>query len=128
MVRTRTPVGETAHGDRAGLRDHPLVAADERSVAHMSHALTGDERVTPVDAVDNMSTALGMAAANLAATLSPAYVKALTKPLGLVMRRIVSPVETRQICLYWPTRRVSSPAAEGFARYLEGYFVGAKWG
>ena len=111
------------------LRDHPLVAAGrdhERSVAHMSHALPGDERVTPVDVVDNMSTALGMAAANLAATLSPAYVKALAKPLGLVMRRIVSPVEMRQICLYRPAQRVSSPAAEGFAGHLEGYFVGVK--
>jgi DNA-binding transcriptional LysR family regulator len=106
----------------ADLKDHPLVAAGrdhERSVAQMSHALPGDERVTPMDVVDHMSTALGMAAANLAITLSPAYVQALAKPMGLVMRHIVAPVVLRDICLYRSSRRTSSAAAEGFAAHLE---------
>jgi hypothetical protein len=42
-----------------------------------------DSRVTPVDVVDNISTALGIAAQGLAATLAPAYVGALAGLLGL---------------------------------------------
>jgi DNA-binding transcriptional LysR family regulator len=105
----------------AELRAHPLVAAGrdhERSVAQMHEALPGDQRVTPIDVVDNISTALGIAAANLAATLSPAYVEALAKPLGLIKRSITAPEVMRQMCLYQPLRRASSPAAEGFAEFL----------
>lgn len=110
----------------AELRAHPLVAAGrdhERSVAQMHEALPGNERITPIDVVDNISTALGMAAADLAATLSPAYVEALAKPLGLVQRSITDPEVMRQVCLYRATRRASAPAAEGFAEYLAAHFT-----
>lgn len=105
----------------AELRAHPLVAAGrdhERSVAQMHLTLPGDERITPIDVVDNISTALGIAAADLAATLSPDYVGALAKPLGLVKRRITDPEVMRHVCLYQPVQRASSPAAEGFAEFL----------
>jgi DNA-binding transcriptional LysR family regulator len=110
----------------AELRAHPLVAAGrdhERSVAQMHEALPGNERITPIDVVDNISTALGIAAADLAATLSPAYVEALAKPLGLVKRSITDPEVMRQVCLYRATRRASAPAAEGFAEYLAAHFT-----
>ncbi|MES2942096.1 MAG: LysR family transcriptional regulator, partial [Pseudomonadota bacterium] len=105
----------------AELRSYPLVAAGrdhERSVAQMHQGLPSDERVTPMDVVDNISTALGLAAANVAATLAPDYVGALAKPLGLVKRRILAPEAIRHVCLYRPAKRVESPAAEGFAGYL----------
>jgi len=106
----------------ADLRDVPLVAAGhdhERNVAQMRAGAPEGERITPVDVVDNVSTALGIAAQGLAATLSPAYVGALAEPLGLVMRRIVEPEVMRQVCLYRSARRAASPAAEGFAEHLE---------
>lgn len=75
-------------------------------------------RVTPVDVVDKISTALGIAAQGLAVTLAPAYVGVLAKPFGLVMRRVVEPESVRKVCLYAPAARALSPAAEGFAEFL----------
>lgn len=106
------------------LRHHALVAAGrdhERSVAQMRQGLPEAERITPIDVVDNISTALGIAAANLAVTVSPAYVEALARPLGLVMKRITGPEVLRRMCLYRPARRVTSPAAEGFAEMLSAW-------
>lgn len=103
------------------LHAYPLVAAGrdhERSVAQMHTGLPSEQRVTPVEIVDNISTAMGLAAADVAATLAPDYVGALAKPLGLVRRRILSPEVMRYVCLYSPARRATSPAAEGFADNL----------
>ncbi|MCH8622980.1 LysR family transcriptional regulator [Undibacterium sp. TS12] len=113
------------------LRNQALVAAGrdhERSIEHMHVSLPDDERIAPIDVVDNISTALGIAAEGLAVTLSPAYVGAWAKRMGLSMRRIIEPEVMRQVCLYQPTRRVNSPAAEGFAAYLANwseYGIGA---
>jgi DNA-binding transcriptional LysR family regulator len=84
----------------------------------MHTGLPSEQRVTPVEIVDNISTAMGLAAADVAATLAPDYVGALAKPLGLVRRRILSPEVMRYVCLYSPARRATSPAAEGFADHL----------
>jgi len=103
------------------LHAYPLVAAGrdhERSVAQMHTGLPSGQRVTPVEIVDNISTAMGLAAADVAATLAPDYVGALAKPLGLVRRRILSPEVMRYVCLYSPARRATSPAAEGFSDHL----------
>lgn len=103
------------------LHGHALVAAGrdhERSVAQMHAGLAADERITPVDVVDNISTALGLAAAGLAATLSPGYVGGWARRLGLVGRRLRDPEVLRAVCLYRPAQRTISPAAEGFAAHL----------
>jgi DNA-binding transcriptional LysR family regulator len=93
-------------------RDH------EHNVAQMHQDVPAGTRVTPVDVVDNISTALGIAAQGLAVTLAPAYVSVLAKPFGLVMRRVVQPESVRKVCLYAPAVRTLSPAAEGFAEFL----------
>ncbi|MGB4118441.1 MAG: LysR family transcriptional regulator [Polaromonas sp.] len=103
------------------LRRHALVTAGrdhELSVAQMGASLPEDERISPNEVVDNISTALGLAAAGLAATVSPAYVAPWAKWQGLVMRRIVEPEVMRQVCLYRPAHRIASPATESFAEYL----------
>lgn len=120
------PLAELDRVNWQDLRNHALVAAGrdhERNVALMRTTLPEEERITPIDVVDNISTALGIAAAGLAATLSPAYVEALAKPFGLVMRHIVDPEVVRQVCLYQPARRLSSPAAMGFAEYLTAWIA-----
>ena len=112
----------------ADLRDQALVAAGhdhERGVAQMRLNAPEDTRVTPVDVVDNISTALGIAAHGLAATLAPAYVGVLAEKLGLVMRRVVEPETVRKVCLYRPHTRTLSPAAEGFADHLASWL--ARW-
>ncbi len=103
------------------LRQLPLVAAGrdhERSVAQMRLSTPEHERVTPVDIVDNVSTALGLAAQGVAATLAPAYVRVMAQGFGLVMRRVVEPETVRKVCLYRPLLRTLSPAATGFAEHL----------
>ena len=104
------------------LRAHALVAAGrdhERSVAQMRAGLPDDERITPIDVVDHISTALGIASAGIAATLSPAYVGVWAERFGLVMRRIVAPESVREVCLYRPARRATSPAARAFGAHLQ---------
>jgi DNA-binding transcriptional LysR family regulator len=106
----------------ADLGGHALVAAGrdhERSLAHMRIATTGADAILPVDVVDNISTALGIAAAGLAATLSPAYVRIWAKRLELVYRPLSQPTVQRTVSLYRPVYRALSPAAEGFAAHLE---------
>jgi DNA-binding transcriptional LysR family regulator len=93
-------------------RDHEL------NVAQMHQDVPAGTRVTPVDVVDNISTAIGIAAQGLAVTLAPAYVGVLAKPFGLVMKRVVAPESVRKVCLYAPAGRALSPAAEGFADFL----------
>jgi DNA-binding transcriptional LysR family regulator len=108
------------------LVDVPIVAAGrdhERNVAQMRLSAPDGVRITPVDVVDNISTALGIASQGLAVTLAPAYVGVLAKLFGLVMRRVVDPEAVRKVCLYRPAARASSPAADGFAEYLAPWMV-----
>lgn len=105
----------------ADVRGIPLVAAGrdhEMSVAQMRSNAPADARIVPIDVVDNITTALGIAAHGLAATLAPQYVGVLAEAFGLTMRRVVDPETIRQVCVYRPTRRASSPAADGFLPYL----------
>lgn len=121
-----TPKHPLAAGRRrirwTDLRGVPLVAAGrdhEISVERMRLSAPDDERVAPVDVVDNLTTALGIAAQGAAATLAPAYVGVLATSFGLVMRRVVEPETVRKVCLYRPVGRSPSPAAQGFAEFVE---------
>lgn len=103
------------------LQEVPLVAAGrdhERSVAQMRLNAPEDSRIVPVDVVDHITTALGMAAQGLAATLAPAYVGVWARTFGLEMRRVMDPETVRKVCLYRPTMRSVPPAGESFAEHL----------
>ncbi len=111
------------------LRDHPLVAAGhdhESSVSLMRLNAPAGARITPMHVVDNFSTAMGIAARGIAATLAPAYVGALARPFGLVMKRVIEPEVIRKVCLYRSRTRELSPAAEGFAAHLADWLP--RWG
>lgn len=104
------------------LQGHALVSAGrdhERSVAQMMLTQPEDSRVMPVEVVDNVTTALGIAAQGVAATLAPAYVGVVAGTMGLVMRRVVGPETIREVCLYRRANRALSSAAEGVAEHLE---------
>lgn len=90
----------------------------ELSVAQMHLDLPQGTRVAPMDVVDNITTALGIAAQGLAVTLAPAYVGVVAKPAGLIMKRVLQPESVRKVCLYSPKARELSPAAAGFAEFL----------
>lgn len=103
------------------LRNVPLVAAGrdhETGVAPMRLNTPESERVTPVDVVDNITTAFGIATQGLVATLAPAYVGVLATTFGLAMLRVIEPETVRKVCLYRPQGRSLSPAAQGFANFL----------
>ncbi|MGB7180311.1 MAG: LysR substrate-binding domain-containing protein, partial [Burkholderiaceae bacterium] len=103
------------------LYKQPLVAAGydhERSVAQMRSNVPKESRVIPIEVVDNVTTALGIAAQGTVATLAPAYIAVLAHPLGLVMRRVLKPETVREVCVYRPLSRALSPAADGFAEHL----------
>lgn len=103
------------------LRSTPLVLAGRDhtvSVERMLASVPEDQRISPVDVVDNLSTALGLAAQGLAATLAPDYVAVMAEPLGLVHRRVLEPETVRQVCVYQPAARVATPAAQALAEHL----------
>lgn len=103
------------------LHDVALVAAGrdhEHSVAQMHASAPEGSRIRPVEVVDNITTALGLAAQGLGATLAPAYVSILASPLGLVSRRVTAPEAIRQVCLYQSSVRSVPPAAQAFAEFL----------
>jgi len=105
----------------ADLAKKPLVAAGRDHEIHLSammRQLPEDLRATPAQVVDNISTALGLAAAGLCYTISPAYVQALALPLGLVMRKVGAPVVLREMSLFRPADRTLSPAATGFGEHV----------
>jgi len=103
------------------LRNVTLVAASrdhEVSVAQMRSSAPNTSPIAPPQIVDNITTALGIAAQGLAATPAPAYVGVVARPLGLTMRRITKPETVREVCLYRPSRRSIPPAAEAFAEFV----------
>jgi len=106
------------------LRSVALVAAGrdhERSVGRMRLNAPEGMRIDPVTVVGNITTALGIAAQGLAATLAPAYVGVVARPLGLQMKRVLRPEVQREVCLYWPVARSSAPAAQAFGEFLGGW-------
>ncbi|HZZ13081.1 MAG TPA: LysR family transcriptional regulator [Paraburkholderia sp.] len=103
------------------LRAVPIVATGrdhERAVEQMLTNLPPESRIIPVEVVDNVTTAFGLAAQGLAVTLAPAYVAPLARTFGLVMKRIVEPETIREVCVYRSTERALSPSADGFADFI----------
>ena len=103
------------------LREVALVAAGrdhEVSVAQMRRNAPDGAMIVPIDVVDNITTALGISAQGIAATLAPAYVAVFARPFGLAMRRVKGPETIRQVNLYRPSHRSIPPAAEAFAEFL----------
>ncbi|VVE30210.1 LysR family transcriptional regulator [Pandoraea anhela] len=103
------------------LRETPIVATGrdhEYSVTRMLSDQPEDHRVLPVEIVENVTTAFGLARAGLCVTLAPDYVQGFARSQGLVMRRTGKPETIRQICLYHARARALSPAAAGFHAFL----------
>ncbi len=120
LARRRAPIRW------ADLRDVPLVASGrdhEQSVAQMRVSAPDGLRVTPVHVVDNISTAFGIAAQGLGATLAPAYVGVFAKAFGLEMRRVTDPETVRKVCLYRSALRDPSPAVEGFGAFFSRWLI-----
>ncbi|MDR6376485.1 LysR family transcriptional regulator [Paraburkholderia caledonica] len=115
------PLGTRRRVQWQQLRDIPIVATGrdhERAVDQMLANLPVEARIVPVDVVDNVTTAFGIASRGLSVTLAPAYVAPLARTFGLIMKRIVEPETIREVCVYRSTERALSPPAAGFADFL----------
>jgi hypothetical protein len=78
------------------------------TVTTMHAELPDQERITPMDVVENMCTALGIGATGPGVTLSPGYVEVCAQKFGLIVRCVIDPELTREVCLY---RRFASARA-----------------
>jgi DNA-binding transcriptional LysR family regulator len=93
-------------------------ADHEIRLAQIMGTLPDGQRFAASHVVDNITTALGLCAANLCYTLSPAYVAPLAQPMGLVMRPLGAPVVMGEMSLFVPSGREASPAARGFGALI----------
>lgn len=121
------PLAERKEISWAELRHYPLVVAGrdyERTISLTHGEYHANDRITPVEIVENITTAFGMAAEGLGLVIAPAYVGLLGRRFGLVMRPIVQPEVMRQVCLYHSSTRDASPAAEGFREHLIVWLAG----
>ncbi len=103
------------------LAKYPSVVASHDYATHVAKALNAlppDQHFMPSHTVTHLSTALGLAAADLAVTLCPAYVGVLAHAFGLIMRRIEEPEVIREMSLYLPSTRSLTPAAAAFVDFL----------
>ena len=95
----------------------------ETHVAEALLDLPPDQHFVPDYTVANLSTALGLAAADLAVTLCPAYVGVLARAFGLVMKRIQEPEVIRELSVYLPRDRSLTPAAAAFVDFLKPFLI-----
>ncbi len=90
----------------------------EQSLPPLPKNAPGSRSAASMEIVDNITTALGMAAAGRYVTMSPAYVGVLAKPMGLTMRRLGSPSLNRHVSLFSPAKRGQSSGALAFAEFV----------
>lgn len=105
----------------ADLSRHAVIAAGrdyETRIAEAFRKSPAAQRFAPSYVVDNVSTALGLAAANLGVTLSPAYVGVMAKSFGLIARRFSKSELTRHLSIYSSTARALNPAAASFLAFI----------
>jgi DNA-binding transcriptional LysR family regulator len=104
---------------------YPIIAAGrdhETQVSKMMPSQKNTVIVPPRYIVDNITTALGMAKAQLGVTLAPEYISALALPMGLVMRPVIAPSVIRQVSLYESSESAGmapSPVVQGFAEFIK---------
>lgn len=95
----------------------------ERIIEQAMAGLPEDQQIAEGQVFDNISTALGVAAANLGVTLCPAYVAPMARSFGLEMRHLIDPEFTRYVMLYRSSQRPLSDIAKAFAAHLHARFA-----
>lgn len=109
--------------DLRGVRFHTGGHDHERIIEQAMAGIPDDEQIVAGQVFDNISTALGVAAANLGVTLCPAYVAPMAKTFGLEMRQVIDPEFTRYVMLYASANRPKTDIANAFAEHLHERFA-----
>lgn len=110
----------------ASLAKQSGIVAGRDYATHVAEALRHlppDQHFAPTYVVENVSTALGLAASDLAVTLCPAYVGILAQSFGLVTKRIEEPEIIREMSIYVPGDRALSPATAAFVEFLQSFLT-----
>jgi DNA-binding transcriptional LysR family regulator len=94
-------------------------------VSLLLQTLAPDLRITPTHVVEQMTTALGLAAAGLGVTLGPEYALPVARAWPLVMRPLAPPGVERDICLYTSSSRLLPAAAAAVVPRLAELLRGA---
>lgn len=108
--------------DLRGTQFHTGGHDHERIIEQAMSGLAEEDQLVPGRVFDNISTALGLAAANLGVTLCPAYVAPMAHAFNLEMRRLIDPEFTRFVVLYSSAIRPRNEIANAFARHLTDRF------
>jgi DNA-binding transcriptional LysR family regulator len=87
------------------------LAGTEIFAVGRDHEATVQDAVEPTEIVQNITTALGLAAAGLGVTFSPAYVGPLAAAFGLTKCKLTEPNLVRRLSLYEPATTSPGPAA-----------------
>lgn len=98
----------------------PLVAAGRDHEHSVLPRLPDDIAATVKSAqiVDNVTTALGLAAAGMGFTCTPAYIAELARRMGLVQCELINPTIMRAMTLYTPLGRRPSNWAAALATHI----------
>jgi DNA-binding transcriptional LysR family regulator len=104
--------------DLAGIEFQTGGYDHERIIEQAAASLPAEESLVPGQVFDNISTALGFAAANLGVTLCPAYVAPMAQAFDLEMRRLIDPEFTRYVMLYSSAIRPRTEVVAAFAQHL----------
>ncbi len=119
------PLAQVANVRWSQLGQYQIIAAGrdhETQVSKMMPSQKNTVIIPPRYIVDNITTALGMAKAQLGVTLAPAYIAGLAQPMGLVMRAVISPTVIRQVSLYQSSEsdgNAISPVVQGFSEFIK---------
>lgn len=110
----------------ASLASQPDIFAGRDYVTHLADPLPylpPGQHVVPNYLVKNLSTALGLAASDIAVTFCPAYVAVLAQSFGLVMRLIEEPEIICEMSVYVPRNRALTPTALAFVEFLKPFLI-----
>lgn len=94
-------------------------------VSLLLETLAPDLRITPTHVVEQMTTALGLAAAGLGVAIGPEYALPVARAWPLVMRPLSPPGVERDICLYTSSSRLLPGAAAAVVPRLAELLRGA---
>jgi DNA-binding transcriptional LysR family regulator len=96
----------------------------ERVFEQAMAGLAQEDQMVPGQVFDNISTALGVAGANLGVALCPEYVAPMARAFNLVPKRVIDPEFTRFVTLYSSAIRPRSEATLALIHHLKECFAG----
>lgn len=120
------PMAAHRHLAWADALQWPLVAAGRDHEHSVLPRLPDNIAATVKSAqiVDNVTTALGLAAAGMGFTCSPAYLAGLARRMGLVQCELTNPTIMRAMTLYTPLGRRPSSWAAALATHIRETHLG----